>query len=348
MTARDVRPCGPRISHMLTDTKAPDLLRRFTPTPFAADLSVMGCLIRLETNSLTILNHAKLLFNGYNQPGPRHRGFLWRIVSESDPDEAAEWPEMTVLSQEGLSCAAIGRRGFLAVDAKERQAVAFLPEALARDKTGFSHPFLAMLFTQTAQAVRLTSIPAACVARDEAGLLIFGRPQSGKTVCSYLATRFGLQFIADQMVFLDGVARGLRAWGEFWPALFYEDSQAFLPELPAAARRLHYHAQTYFYTEKPRQADVRRWVTPVACVVLERQNVERCRLIPLEPSEFRGWLNEYDELREGEYPQRTQHAGWELLRSLPSFRLTYGSDPSLPARVFRDLIEHQGPVSGSI
>lgn len=323
---------------MARATISPDLLRRFTPTPLVADLQAMGRGIHLETNSETVLDQIKSRLACYGGAPPHRLDFQWRIVAEPGSSDEPAWPEMTAFSREGLSFAAVGHRGFLAVDSDEREAVAFLPEGLVTDGLGFCRPFLAMLFSLTSRAVGLTPLAAASVAQGETGLLILGPAQSGKTLCSYLAGRAGLQFHADQMVFLEANAVGLCAWGEFWPALFYDDAPAFLPELPAVAQPYRYQARSYFCLEKPQPTGAHGGVIPVACVFLERQNLGAPQMTPLRSEDFQCRLNEYGRLGVSGSLERREDPTWNLLRHLPAFHLTYGGDPRALAGFFHDLI----------
>jgi hypothetical protein len=323
---------------MLARTRSPDLLRRFTPTPFRGSLNVMGRLIHVETNSLAVLKQIGSHLGEYSGSPPKRPNFAWRIVSEESSPNELGWPEMVAFSRDGLSYAGIGPRGFLAVDSLEREAVAFLPEELANDRFGFSHAFLAMLFSLTSEALGLTAIRAACVARGKTGLLIFGPSKSGKTVNCYRARHLGLEFHADEVVFLEVRMPSLRAWGEFWPALFYEDAQLILPELPTIARPFRYRARTYFSLEKPGPRGTPRSVTPAACIFLEKREGEVQSLTRLPADAFRQRLRECSRLWAGASVQLEDSMVGKLLCRLPAFHLAYGSDPSVPSRVFRALI----------
>lgn len=319
-------------------TRAPDLLRRFTPTPFQADLNMTGRVIHLETNSLALLEQWKALLGESHGETRGRAAFLWRIVAENDLDGENTWPEMTVFSQSGLSFASIGHRGFLAVDSKEREAVGFAPEGLVNNASGFSWPFLATLSTLTARAVGLTPVPAACVAQGDVGLLVFGPPKSGKTISSYLAGHFGLDLHSDRLVFFEATTSGLLAWGEFWPACFYQDAQYILPELVGAVRPFDYGGRTYLYLEKPLRAGARLCVTPTACVFLERQNTHGHALTRVRDDEFHWRLNEYGQFPDVPRSELGRSEAWNLLCRLPAFHLAYGHDSRVPARIFCDLI----------
>lgn len=323
---------------MPPQSRAPDLLRRFTPTPFEAHLNVMDRVMHLETNSLAVLEQARRLLGDSDGSRSECRNFTLRIVAEGRTDNPT-WPEMTAFSQDGLSFASIGQYGFLAVDAKQREAIAFVAEELVKDNVGFSRPFLAMLFTLFSPPMGLCPIGAACVAEDETGLLIFGPPRTGKTVSAYLASSFGLHFHADRLVFLEATSAGLLAWGEPWPACFYQDAHAVLPELNAVARPFDCGGQTYLYLEKPRQANAPLCVRPATCVFLERQDMHGHRLTRLREDDFRRRLSEYRQFSDGRSPQLDRSDAWNLLCRLPAFHLSHGSDPRVPARLFCDLIE---------
>lgn len=324
---------------MQAETARHDPLRRFTPTPLVADLRVMGRTVRLETNSSVVLNQTRRLFACYGAPLSGHPEFLWRVVSESAAGLKPPWPDMTAFSAEGLRFVNFGQRSFLAFDLEGREAVGFLAEELAKDETGFTNPFLTGLFLMTAATLGLTSITAACVALGDKGLLIFGPPQSGKTTSSYLAGKLGLATHADHVTFLESEGGSLRAWGDFWPAVFREETQQFLPELQALARRFHYRDLTLLYLEKSRsQNGQARSVSPAFCVFLERQAANVPRLIPLPCGEFARRLKESVPFKDDERFEPQRAAICRALGNLPAYRLAYGSDPATAAIFFRSLL----------
>jgi hypothetical protein len=156
----DSEPTASKQSTLPT-TRSPDLLRRFTPTPFRADLIVMERIVRLETNSLALLNEFKRRFGGHSGSAAGSATFTWKIVGERYSGGEFRWSEITAFSQEGLSYARIGQGGFLAVDSREQEAVAFLPEELAKNRLGFDRLFLTLLLSLTSWAMRFHANPAA-------------------------------------------------------------------------------------------------------------------------------------------------------------------------------------------
>ena len=331
---------------MPSRTTTPDPLRRFTPTPMAANLPVMGRTIRLETNSAAVMDETRRLLARYVEAAPGEPEFRWRIVSEPDPAVSLPWPEVSAFSAVGLRYVSFGHRSFLAVDLEAREAVAFLAEGLAGDPAGFSTPFLERLFLLTAGALGLTAVGAACLAAGRGALLLFGPPHSGKTTSCYLATGLGLDFVSDQVTFLEETDGGLRAWGEFWPTAFRPDALRFFPELSALTRPFQYLDIPFLYLDKNSPASQTnrpaRHLTPSCCVFLERNSRPTGfggRLTQLSLSEFGARLDGCLLFKDDPRFEAQQASVLAALGQLPAYRLSYGSDPREAAEFFPRLLE---------
>lgn len=323
---------------------SPDLLRRFTPTPLTADLCVMERTIRLETNSPVILEQTRRALTRYAQARSERPEFLWRVVSEPDTNSQQFWPEMPAFSDRGLSFINIGQRGFLAVDSEAREAAAFLPEDLIRDELGFKLPFLAMLFSLTAPALGLIPCSAACVQQDGKGLLIFGLPRSGKTTASYLASKLGLEFHADQVVFMDTSRQRLRAWGEFWPAVFHEESSQRFPALSSLGRPFRQGDQTGICLEKHQSRNhLPSGVVPISSLFMERNESEGIKFARIGHREVSQELRASLLLQEVERAQPEWAAVSAKLSYIPAYRLSYGTDPKVAAIFFHKILTRYSP-----
>ncbi len=316
-----------------------DPLRRFTSTPLVADLPVMGRVLRLATNSPTVLRQTRQAFERYAPSCSGRAEFVWRIVAETGSGPKPLWRDVAAFSGRSLRFVHFGPRSFVAVDLEAREAVGFLPEDLARDDIAFSTVFLGDLFYLTAGALRLTPIAAACVALRNKGLLLLGPPKSGKTTAGYLAGRRGMQFHADQATFVEIEGGGLRAWGDFWPTAFRVEAARFLPELVALTRPFEHHDFSFLcMAQSPGRSDGARSVIPASCVFLERGVAEVPRLIPLSFREFAKRLRQSVPFEDDEQFEPDRHAVFRAVGELPAYRLLYGDDPATTTPFLRSIL----------
>jgi hypothetical protein len=260
-------------------------------------------------------------------------------VSEAHETSKPPWPERSIFWDDDLRFAQFGQRNFLAVDLRARQGIAYLGEGLAGEESGFSSPFLDSLFYMTAGSLGLTALSSACVALGEKSLLVLGAPNQGKTTACYLASKLGLEFVADQAVFVEQAGGILKAWGEFWPAAFRSDAFRFLPELRPLCRQFLYCDFSFHYMDKGQfQTLPLRPITPAGCVFLRREAAPRPQLAMLAPTEFSHRLRENLPFREdGQFrDQRDTILG--SLGKLPAYDFAFASDPMTAAKCFRSLL----------
>jgi hypothetical protein len=336
------RPESPRtvFEDIREASQRPDPLRRLTPTPYTAGLPVMGHTVKLETNDLRILERAVEVFAPYPGSLDGDVDFLWRIVIQSHPHMTPPWPKRSAFSGEGLRFVEFGQRNFLAVDLDAREGIGFLAEGLAKDRLGLICPFLENMFLMSVGSLGLTSLRAACVALGEKGLLVFGPPNSGKTTASYLATKLGLQFHADEGVFLELETGNLLAWGGFWPVAFRPETLQFLPELQGCARAFSYLDFTFYCVEQSQfQAPEARPVIPVCSVFLERNTVSVPHLSPLSSIELSRRLAADLLFKDDDRFAQQRAAVLSALERLPAYHLAYGDDPAAAAGVFPSLLK---------
>jgi hypothetical protein len=319
--------------------KRPDLLRRCTPTPYGVDLPIMARTVRLETNSFLVVESALGFFARHQGRSPGNPEFLWRIVSEEDPKMDLAGVALSAFSDRGLRFANIGQRSFLAVDVEAREGIGFVDERLVeREPKRHCRSLFDTLFCMSAGSLGMVPLSAACVGMGEKGLLIFGPPNSGKTTASYLAAMLGLEFHADQAVFLEIEASKLRAWGDLLPAIFRPESLQFLPELRASTRRFSYPGLTVHYLPKhPFQAINARAVSPVCSVFLNRGSTCKAQLAPVMSDELLGRFAENLLFKDDDCFQQ-QSAILRVLGKLPAYDLAYGSDPAMAAHCVRQMI----------
>jgi hypothetical protein len=246
---------------------------------------------------------------------------------------------MAAFSDDGLRYVNLGQRSFFAIDLDAGEAIAFLSEELASDPAGFSSVFAATLFDLMAPALGLVHVAAACVSLQGRALLVFGPPRSGKTTSTYLAGKLGLEFHADQASYIDLKPKGLRVWGQFWPAAFRQDTVKFLPELESSTGSFTYRDLTFLcFVKHPFQAPRARTVIPVGCVFLERQATDVPHLIPLTLTDREDRLSNCLAFQDDRRFAAQYASALRELGKLPGYRLPYGNDPAVAATFLRSIL----------
>lgn len=306
-----------------------DPMRRFVPVPYSAVLPVMGSSVRLETNSPKLLSHIVELFAQYKGEPSGRSTFQWRIIVAADVEVNPPWPLRSTFSGDGLRFAQFGQKSFLAVDLAAREAVAFVAEGLFEDGPGFTSPFIDTLFYMTTGSLGLVPIVTACVSLGTKGVLVMGSPNQGKTTASYLASQSGLTFHADQSTFLEIASGELRAWGDFVPIAFRPETLQFLPELASRTRAFSYCDFNFFYMDKHKwDSRLPAFVTPICCVVLERDSASVPRLERLAKQEFSNSLSRYVAFEDDDRFEELRLKILTALAQVPAYQLAYGSDPA--------------------
>ena len=327
---------------------ANDPMCRFVTCPHVAYLPAAGRTVRLETNSLTLLEHMVKLFACYSTTPHKSPEFLWRLVVEPNSRCKPPWPRRSTFSDEGTRFAQFGQRNFLAVDLDAREAIGFVSEGLFEDAHGFTSPFVDTLFYMTVGVLGLVPFTAACVLSGLNALLVLGAPNHGKTTASYVATRNGLTLYSDQSVFLEIVNNELRAWADFVPIAFRPETLHHLPELKSQTRPFSYCDFRFYYMPKDlMRSSQLGHPTPSCCVVLERGKSSVPRLQALAASELCRCLCEHIAFKDDRRFDKQQQQVVAALARLPAYRLAYDSDPATAAPFFQALLSKHGATNPS-
>jgi hypothetical protein len=317
-----------------------DLLRRFPAIPHKADVQLMERTVRLEASTIAVLELARGFFQHHQVGATGNPDFHWRIVCESDPRVESTATPLCAFSDPGLQYVNIGQRGFLAVDLERREAAAYLSDQFLKRDARYRHrPPLDILFSMTAPSLGLTSLSGGCVGLNDQGVLIFGPPNSGKTTACYLAARCGMDFHADQVVFLDMKGNFLRAWGDPFPAVFRPKTAEFLPELQPTLRYSTYEDLEFYYFDKsPLQPRLARPVSPVCGLFLNRNTTGENELTRTTEGEALSRLRDcllFDE--DNRFDAQITEA-LTALAAIPIYNLRYREDPKIAAGVIKRLL----------
>ncbi len=344
--SQDVRPIRskgnlrPFCGECPAPTERPDPLRRFAATPLATDLQLMQRTVCLETNSSSLLALALKFYERHQHGRVEQPQFRWSVVCEGDPQLQSTAVPLSAFSDRGLRFVNIGRRSYLAVDLNKREAKAFLADAFIDSEARFRHrPPLDILFCLTAASLGLLPLSAGCVGVEDRGVLVFGPPNSGKTTACYLAATLGMEFHADQVVFLDMDSSSPRAWGDPFPAVFRPETLDFLPELRQSTHRSTYADLVFYYFDKGAlQASRAHPVTPVCSVFLDRGGAREARVKEIAHEDAAARLRDSMLFsQDSEFDSQISAALSALSRG-PVYELQYGSDPRIAAAFLEKLL----------
>jgi hypothetical protein len=110
----------------------------------------------------------------------------------------------------------------------------------------------------------------------------------------------------------------------------------FLPELKPLTCRFSYCDFDFYLLDRGKvnsvQSDI---VTPVCCVVLERESVSMPGLVPLAEADLSRSLAETITFKEDDRFKKQRVKILEALAQLPAYHLASGSDPAIAAPFFR-------------
>jgi len=317
-----------------------DLLRRFTPTPHAVNLRLMQRTVRLETNHKSVLDLAMKFFERHQHGEAGDPEFVWRLISEPDPKMQSTAVPLTAFSDAGLQYVNIGQRSFLAVDLVRREAVGYLAKAFLEGEARLrDRPPLDILFCMTAASLRLTAMSGACVGLEDRGVMVFGPPNSGKTTASYLAAKLGLEFQADQVVFLEMQGDTVRAWGDPFPAVFRPETIEFLPEIRCSAHRSTYADLSFYYFEKSSLQS--RWakpIIPVCSLFLDRSTACETQLHEISREDAASRLRNCMLFEEDSRFEAQTLAAITGLTEKRAYSLRYDTDPKIAATFIEKML----------
>jgi hypothetical protein len=320
--------------------KRQDPLRRFSSTPLAAELQLMGRTVRIETNDEAVLDLARKFFERYQDGTPGTPEFIWRLVSEPDPKAPSTVVHVSAFSDPGLQYVNIGQGNFLAVDLERREAIGFLSESFFQDETRLrDRPPLDLLSCMSAASLGLVALSGACAGLNDRGVLVFGPPNSGKTTASYLAAKLGMEFHADQLVFLDMISGLLRVWGDPSPAVFRPETLDFLPELRKSVYFSTYVDLSFYYFDK--SALQSRWarpVIPVCSLFLDRSTSSEPQLTQISPEDATSRLRDCVLFEEDSRFEAQVEEAISALAAKPAYNLKYDSNPKTAATFIRKML----------
>jgi hypothetical protein len=136
----------------------PDLMKRFTETPFEIVSELSGRRIRVETNSQAVADQLQRALSPCTPSALHAPDFVLRVVAELDDDLDLERdPTIHRLSHDGLSFLSLGQKSFLACDRQAREGICFISQNLLTDEKQLSSYVLPALISLVTESIGASS-----------------------------------------------------------------------------------------------------------------------------------------------------------------------------------------------
>jgi len=123
----------------------PDLLRRFTPTPFKAAFALDDVYVTVSTNLQFLVDRLQDAWGSAASERASGSAFNWKVVVEADCHTEPEPTNKHQLSHDGLALITFGQNSFLACDLGTREGIGFIPQCLVNNQDVFRRNLLPAL-----------------------------------------------------------------------------------------------------------------------------------------------------------------------------------------------------------
>jgi hypothetical protein len=120
-----------------------DLIKRFTPTPLTATLSMDGMTLRVATNDQFVLDRLQLSRDAIGDDCFDAPLSEWRIVVDEEDDTPDHDSTLQGFAHDGLSFIRLARGSFIAGDRLANLGISFIERSLIQDDQRFRQTFLA-------------------------------------------------------------------------------------------------------------------------------------------------------------------------------------------------------------
>lgn len=179
------------------------------PARYCNRIRILGCDVRFESNSAELIELVRSAYSNL----PRHRlagpvpRLTIRLLLGSRADGAVRRDEPSALAMvagAGLFGGASASSSFVVLAPAQAAALVVLSREMLRFPYHARYEFLEFaVFTLASRVRRLVPLHAACVGVGNRGVLLMGESGSGKSTVSLLALLSGMEFLAEDSVFVE-------------------------------------------------------------------------------------------------------------------------------------------------
>jgi len=123
----------------------PDLVKRFTATPYETTLALNNTVVQVSTNHPLVLDRLGSESRSSEKKIHAEPAARWRVVVEENVDLPISDSAVRSFSHDGLAFIRIGRGGFLASDRRAHTGISFVAQELVENERLFIDYYLPAL-----------------------------------------------------------------------------------------------------------------------------------------------------------------------------------------------------------
>jgi hypothetical protein len=209
---------------------------------------VLGAPFEFSSNSRELLGLARDAFADVPQHRFARATRTLRVSLKHVRGDTPSWktpPRPRLSSGAGMLCSHVDAQNFVVVDPGSARALVQVDDALMRDPRLVRYEFIELAVVTLALRVQgLVPLHAACVGANGRGLLLVGSSGSGKSTLALHAALQGLDFIAEDSVFVQpaslcasGLSAYVHARGDALPLIADRRVRAAVRASPRIQRR---------------------------------------------------------------------------------------------------------------
>lgn len=340
------------MKHVAVPDAAGDPFGERLPCTLRTNAHVLGGVFEFESNSRPLVRLVGVAYDGLPAhsfcAAPPH--FRIRLVlTRGDGSPAGdEVPCMRMHSGAGLLCGTMDGTNFAVVAPTERVGVVVVSRNMLRHPYHTRYELIEFaVYTLASRAQQLVSLHAACVGRNERGLLLIGPSGAGKSTLSLHCLMQDMELVGEDGVLVAPDTLMATGIGSFLhlpthsPTFMREaGDDAWIRRSPVIRRRSG--LEKFEVDLRRARFHVARMPLKVSGVVFlskqtaSRRNADRPLLVPLRKSELLEKL-------QASQPYAANQPGWAIFRKqisrIRAFELRRGRHPDEAVDALRRIIE---------
>lgn len=326
-----------------------DFLHKDAETLLCERYMVAGAICTFETNCEHLLTAASNSFVSAQSPTVE-ADFSLRFWVDNSDQAQPPWPKPYLRGLDRMVFAGFDAKSSMLADLDARRVVGRFSAAMASDTKYWGTVIFPMLLSVLSGSLGLVELHAACVAKDQHGLVLIGPSRSGKSTLAMALTAAGFRLLSDDRTFCSLKQDKLLAWGMPRPLKLRREAAAWFEEfrdrepvdVQNGERVFQYEPNQQFAGERRSECE------PRALVFLDRQQRSNFDMTRMPRTEARARI-ETDLMAEAPEAVEKQSKTIDHLLALPCWRLRYGGRPQVIAeQIAKSFFKNSKYRSGGI